>query len=100
MKKTKLQISDQIARRGAAELVSALLENEVFFETEDELTKWAEDVFDMNMLGQSNSTYDEVLDIMMESVHERVAEFFNNVRANMVHKAFITQKALEYDPSL
>lgn len=100
MQKTKLQISDQIIRRGAAELVSTLLENEIFFNSEDELLKWAETVFDINMLGQSESTYDEVMDMMMEDVHERIAKFFSDACAGMVHKAFLAQKALGYDPSL
>jgi hypothetical protein len=100
MQKTKLQISDQIVRRGASEIVSAILENEIFFSTEDKLSEWVEENFDVNMLGQSNSTYDEVFDLMMEDVHERVREFFNTVCTNMVHKAFLAQKALEYDPSI
>lgn len=100
MQKTKLQLSDQIVRRGASEIVSAILENEIFFSTEDKLSEWVEENFDVNMLGQSNSTYDEVFDLMMEDVHERVREFFNTVCTNMVHKAFLAQKALEYDPSI
>ena len=100
MQKTKLQLSDQIVRRGASEIVSAILENEIFFSTEDKLSEWVEELFDVNMLGQSDSAYDEVFDLMMEDVHERVREFFNTVHTNMVHKAFLAQKALEYDPSI
>jgi len=100
MQKTKLQLSDQIVRRGASEIVSAILENEIFFSDEDKLSEWVEELFDMNMLGQSSSTYDEVFDLMMEDIHERVREFFITAQTNMVHKAFLAQKALEYDPSI
>jgi len=100
MQKTKLQIKDQIVRRGAAEIVSTILENEIFFSNEDKLTEWIMELVDINMLGQSVSTYDEVFDLMMEDVHERVESFFNDVRTDLVHKAFLAQKALEYDPSI
>lgn len=100
MQRTTTQIKDQIVRRGAAELVSAMLENEVFFETEDAMKEWVDDIFDLNMIGQSDGDYDEIMDIMMAEVNDRVYDFFMEAQRGILQKAFTVQKVLEYDPSL
>jgi len=102
MDKTTTQIKDQIVRKGASELVHSMLEESLFFETEDKLRGWAEEVFDTNMLGQSPSSaeYDEVMDIMMCEVHDRVYEFFQQVKDGVFEKAFLVQKSLYHDTSL
>ena len=100
--KTTTEIKDQIVRKGASELVHSMLEESLFFETEDKLRGWAEEVFDTNMLGQSpsNAEYDEIMDIMMGEVHDRVYEFFQQAHSAMFEKAFLVQKSLEHDTSL
>jgi len=102
MNRTTTQIKDHIVRKGASELVHSILDEGLFFETEDKLRGWAEEVFDTNMLGQSSSNieYDEVMDIMMEEVHDRVCEFFGQVRSGIFEKAFLVQKSLDYDTNI
>lgn len=100
--KNTTEIKDQIVRRGASEIVHSMLDEGLFFETEDKLRGWAEEVFDTNMLGQSpsNAEYDEVMDIMMCEVHDRVYEFFQQVKDGVFEKAFLVQKSLYHDTSL
>ena len=102
MNRTTTQIKDHIVRKGASELVHSILDEGLFFETEDKLRGWAEEVFDTNMLGQSSSyiEYDEVMDIMMEEVHDRVCEFFGQVRSGIFEKAFLVQKSLDSDTNI
>ena len=100
MQRTTTQIKDQIVRRGASELVSAMLENEVFFETESAMKEWVDGIFDLNMIGQSDGDYDEIMDIMMAEVNDRVYDFFMQAQQGILQKAFTVQKVLEYDPSL
>ena len=102
MNRTTTQIKDHIVRKGASELVHSILDEGLFFETEDALRGWAEEVFDTNMLGQSpsNIEYDEVMDIMMEEVHDRVCEFFGQVRSGIFEKAFLVQKSLDHDTNI
>ena len=100
--KTTTQIKDQIVRKGASEIVESLLANQVFFDTEKELHEWAEELFDTTVLGQSpsGSEYDEVREIFMREIDDRVAEFFSQVYIGIFEKAFLVQKSLEHDPSL
>jgi len=98
--KNTTQIKDQLVRRGASEIVESLLANEVFFDTEKELRGWADEIFDTNVLGHTDETYDEVREIFMRAVDDRVAEFFNQVYIGIFEKAFLVQKSLEHDPSL
>lgn len=100
--KTPSQIKDQIVRKGASELVHSILEAGVFFDTEDSLRGWAEELFDINELGQSpsNAEYDEIMDIMMSEAHDRVYEFFQQAHSAMFEKAFLVQKSLDHDTSL
>ena len=100
--KTTTQIKDQIVRKGAAEIVHSILDADIFFDTEGDLREWAEEIFDTNMLGQStsNAEYDEVLDIMMSEVHDRVYEFFQQAHSAMFEKAFLVQKSLDHDTSI
>jgi len=100
--KTTTQIKDQIVRKGASELVQTLLEDGQFFKTEEELIGWAEEQFDVNELGRSpsNDEYDEVMDIMMGEVHDRVYEFFQQAHYAMFEKAFLVQKSLDHDTSI
>lgn len=100
--KTTTEIKDHIVRKGASELVHSMLEESLFFETEDKLRGWAEEMFDTNMLGQSpsNAEYDQVMDIMMCEVTDRVYEFFHQAQSAIFEKAFLVQKSLEHDTSL
>ena len=102
MSRTTTQIKDHIVRKGASEIVHSILDEGLFFETEDSLRGWAEEVFDTNMLGQTAEAeeYDEVLEIMMDEVHDRVYEFFQQVREGIFEKAFLVQKSLEHDTDL
>jgi len=102
MNRTTTQIKDHIVRKGASEIVHSILDEGLFFETEDSLRGWAEEVFDTNMLGQTAEAeeYDEVLEIMMDEVHDRVYEFFQQVREGVFEKAFLVQKSLEHDTDL
>jgi hypothetical protein len=102
MNRTTTQIKDHIVRKGASEIVHSILDEGLFFETEDSLRGWAEEVFDTNMLGQTAEAeeYDEVLEIMMDEVHDRVYEFFQQVREGIFEKAFLVQKSLEHDTDL
>ena len=102
MNRTTTQIKDHIVRKGASEIVHSILDEGLFFETEDSLRGWAEEVFDTNMLGQTAEAeeYDEVLEIMMDEVHDRVYEFFQQVREGIFEKAFLVQKSLEHDTHL
>jgi len=102
MNRTTTQIKDHIVRKGASELVHSILDEGLFFETEAALRGWAEEVFDVNMLGQSpsNAEYDEVMEIMMDEVHDRVCEFFGQVISGIFEKAFLVQKSLEHDTDL
>ena len=100
--KTPSLIKDQIVRKGASELVHSILEAGVFFDTEDSLRGWAEELFDINELGQSpsNAEYDEIMDIMMSEAHDRAYEFFQQAHSAMFEKAFLVQKSLDHDTSL
>ena len=102
MNRTTTQIKDHIVRKGASEIVHSILDEGLFFETEDKLRGWAEEVFDTNMLGQTTEAheYDEVMEIMMDEVHDRVYEFFQQVRDGIFEKAFLVQKSLEHDTDL
>ena len=102
MNRTTTQIKDHIVRKGASEIVHSILDEGLFFETEDSLRGWAEEVFDTNMLGQTAEAeeYDEVLEIMMDEVHDRVYEFFQQVREGIFEEAFLVQKSLEHDTDL
>ena len=102
MNRTTTQIKDHIVRKGASEIVHSILEEGLFFETEDKLRGWAEEVFDTNMLGQSPEAeeYDEVMEIMMNEVHDRVYEFFQQVQAGVFEKAFLVQKSLDHDTNI
>lgn len=100
MPRTKSEIKDQIIRRGASELVSEMLKNEVFFENENDLREWADNTFDLNMIGQTDNDYDEIMDIMVAEVNDRVYEFFMQAQLDLIQRAFTVQKVLEYDASL
>ena len=102
MNRTTTQNNDHIVRKGASEIVHSILDEGLFFDTEDSLRGWAEEVFDTNMLGQTAEAeeYDEVLEIMMDEVHDRVYEFFQQVREGIFEKAFLVQKSLEHDTDL
>lgn len=102
MSRTTTQIKDHIVRKGASEIVHSILDEGLFFETEAALRGWAEEVFDTNMLGQTPEAheYDEVMEIMMDEVHDRVYEFFQQVQAGIFEKAFLVQKSLEHDTDL
>ena len=100
MNKNSTQIKDQLVRKGASEVIEEALKAGVFFRDEDEMHEWIEDNFDYNMLGHTDNDYDEVMDIMMEEVHDRVYEFFNQVQAGILEKAFMVQKSLEHDTNL
>ena len=52
------------------------------------------------MLGHSDDDYEEVLELMMDEVHDRVYEFFNQVQQGILDKAFLVQKVLDHDQSL
>ena len=100
--KTTTEIKDHIVRKGASELVHSILESGVFFDTEDSLRGWAEELFDINELGQSpsNVEYDQIMDIMMCEVTDRVYEFFQQAQSAIFEKAFLVQKSLDHDTSL
>ena len=102
MNRTTTQIKDHIVRKGASELIHSILDERIWFETEDKLRGWAEEVFDTNMLGQSpsNAEYDEVMEIMMCEVHDRVYEFFQQVQDGIFEKAFLVLKSLDHDTSI
>ena len=102
MSRTTTQIKDHIVRKGASEIVHSILDEGLFFETEAALRGWAEEVFDTNMLGQTNEAheYDEVMEIMMDEVHDRVYEFFQEAHSAMFEKAFLVQKSLHHDTSI
>ena len=100
MNKTTTQIKDQLVRKGASEVIEEALKEGVFFTDVDEMHNWIEDNFDYNMLGHTNNEYDEVMEVMMEEVHDRVYEFFNQVQADILNKAFLVQKSLEHDTNL
>lgn len=101
MSRTTTQIKDQLVRKGASEIIETMLTERVkFFGSQGELYEWVEDRFDLNMLGQSDDDYDEVLEIMMCEVHDRVYEFFNQVQQGILEKAFLVQKSLEHDTNL
>ncbi len=98
--KTTTQIKDQLVRRGASEIIESLLANQAFFDTEKELREWAEELFDTNVLGHTDATYNEVQEIFMRQIEDRVAEFFSQVYIGIFEKAFLVQKSLDHDTSL
>jgi len=100
--KTTTEIKDQIVRKGASELINSMLDEGLFFETEKQMRGWAEEVFDCNMLGQSSSNieYDEVTEIYMREVQDRVDEFFSFVYVGIMEKAFHVQSSLKHDTSI
>ncbi len=101
MSRTTTQIKDQLVRKGASEIIETMLTERVkFFGSQSDLYEWVEGRFDLNMLGQSDDDYDEVLEIMMCEVHDRVYEFFNQVQQGILEKAFLVQKSLEHDTNL
>ena len=100
MSKTSTQIKDQLVRKGASEVIEEALKSGVFFSDVDEMHNWIENNFDYNMLGHTDNEYDEVMDIMMEEVHDRVYEFFNQVQQGILEKAFLVQKSLAHDTDL
>jgi hypothetical protein len=101
MNRNSTQIKDQLVRKGASEVIEEALKAGVFFSDIEEMHEWIEDNFDYNMLGQTDDNeYDEVMDIMMEEVHDRVYEFFNQVQADILNKAFLVQKSLAHDTDL
>ena len=86
MNKTSTQIKDQLVRKGASEVIEEVLKAGVFFSDIDEMDEWIKDEFDYNMLGHTDNDYDEVMNIMMEEVHDRVYEFFNQVQADISYQ--------------
>ena len=100
MNRNSTQIKDQLVRKGASEVIEEALKEGVFFSDVDEMHNWIENNFDYNMLGHTDNDYEEVLDIMMDEVHDRVYEFFNQVQAGILEKAFMVQKSLEHDTDL
>ena len=100
MNKNSTQIKDQLVRKGASEVIEEALKAGVFFSDVDEMHNWIEGNFDVNMLGHTDNEYDEVMDIMMEEVHDRVYEFFNQVQVGILEKAFMVQKSLAHDTDL
>jgi hypothetical protein len=100
MNKNSTQIKDQMVRRGASEVIEEALKAGVFFSDVEEMHEWVEDNFDYNMLGHADNDYDEVMDIMMEDVHDRIYEFFNQVQQGILEKAFLVQKSLAHDTDL
>lgn len=92
MNRNSTQIKDQLVRKGASEVIEEALKEGVFFSDVDEMHNWIENNFDYNMLGHTDNDYEEVLDIMMDEVHDRVYEFFNQVQAGILEKAFMVQK--------
>ena len=101
MSRTTTQIKDQLVRKGAAEVIETMLTERVkFFRTEDDLYEWLESRFDINMLGHSDDDYEEVMELMMDEVHDRVYMFFNQVQQGILEKAFLVQKTLDHDQSL
>jgi len=100
MNRNSTQIKDQLVRKGASEVIEEALKAGVFFSDTDEMHDWIEDNFDENMLGHTDNDYDEVMDIMMEEVHDRVYEFFNQVQVGILEKAFMVQKSLAHDTDL
>ena len=100
MNKTSTQIKDQMVRKGASEVIEEALKAGVFFSDIDEMYNWIDDNFDVSMLGHVDTDYDDVTDIMMEEVHDRVCEFFNQVQADILEKAFLVQKSLAHDTDL
>ena len=100
MSRNSTQIKDQLVRKGASEVIEEALKEGVFFTDVDEMHNWIVDNFDFNMLGHTNNEYDEVMEVMMEEVHDRVYEFFAQVQAGILEKAFMVQKSLEHDTNL
>lgn len=100
MNKNSAQIKDRLVRKGASEVIEEALKAGVFFSDVEEMHNWIEDNFDYNMLGHTDNDYDEVMDIMMEEVHDRVYEFFNQVQVDILEKAFMVQKSLAHDTDL
>jgi len=100
MNRNSTQIKDQLVRKGASEVIEEALKEGVFFSDVDEMHDWIENNFDYNMLGHTDNEYDEVMDIMMEEVHDRVYEFFNQVQQGILEKAFLVQKSLAHDTDL
>ena len=89
-----------MVRKGASEVIEEALKAGVFFGDIDEMYNWIDDNFDVSMLGHVDTDYDEVMDIMMEEVHDRVYEFFNQVQSGILEKAFLVQKSLAHDTDL
>lgn len=100
MNRNSTQIKDQLVRKGASEVIEEALKASVFFTDVDEMHNWIEDNFDYNMLGHTNNEYDEVMEIMMEEVHDRVYDFFAQVQVGILEKAFLVQKSLAHDTDL
>jgi len=100
MNKTSTQIKDQMVRKGASEVIEEALKAGVFVSDIDEMYNWIDDNFDVSMLGHVDTDYYDVMDIMMEEVHDRVYEFFNQVQAGILEKAFLVQKSLAHDTDL
>ena len=100
MNKTSTQIKDRLVRKGAAEVTEEALKAGMFFSDVNEMRNWIADNFDYNMLGHTDNEYAEVMDLMMREVNDRVHEFFNQVQAGILDKAFLVQKSLAYDTDL
>ena len=105
MSKTTTQIKDQLVRKGASEVIETMLTERVkFFKNEDDLYEWVEDRFDINMLffkpSSLDDDYEEVMELMMDEVHDRVYEFFNQVQQGILEKAFLVQKSLDHDTDI
>jgi hypothetical protein len=99
MSKTTTQIKDQLVRKGASEVIETMLTERVkFFKNEDDLYEWVEDRFDINMLGHCDRSFWP--ELMMDEVHDRVYEFFNQVQQGILEKAFLVQKSLDHDTDI
>ena len=102
MNKTTTQIKDHLVRKGATELVEELITHRRFFDTENELVEWADKL--SNKLGffvsPTTQEEDEVREIFMSQIDDKIYNFFQEVQYGIFEKAFLVQKSLSHDKSI
>ena len=102
MNKTTTQIKDHLVRKGATELVEELITHRRFFDTENDLVEWADKL--SNKLGffvsPTIQEEDEVREIFMREVDDKIYHFFQEVQYGIFEKAFLVQKSLSHDKSI
>ena len=102
MNKTTTQIKDHLVRKGATELVEELITHRRFFDTENDLVEWADKL--SNKLGffvsPTTQEEDEVREIFMSQIDDKIYNFFQEVQYGIFEKAFLVQKSLSHDKNI